>query len=470
MVLRDAAQRQGAPTDLAESLAAIVGTTQVLSDPGVVESFTTDWTRRFHGPARLVVRPADTAEVAAVIKTCSEAGVGVVIQGGNTGLVGGSVPAAHPGPGGPPVLLSVSRLDDIGPVDAVASQVTAGAGATLAALQSAARAAGLEFPVDLAARDSATIGGMIATNAGGVHVIRYGGTRAQVVGVEAVLADGQVVSRLGGLVKDNTGYDLSQLLVGSEGTLGVVTAARLRLVPHAAERAVLLLGLTSTTAAIELVAHLRGRLSGLSAAEIFYREGMELVCRHSGLTPPWPEPSEVYLLIECSGRTSPLDEMMEALSGLEVDDAATAVATDPSGIERLWSYRERHTESVSAIGIPHKLDVTLPLGALGQFEPAVRRRVEEVAPGSTAILWGHVGDGNIHVNVVGPGPEDERVDSAVLELVAGLGGSISAEHGIGRAKTAWLGLSRSEAEIAAMRAIKTALDPDGLLNPGVLLP
>jgi len=470
VVLRDAAQRQGAPTDLAETLAAIVGTTQVLSDPSVVESFTTDWTRRFQGPARLVVRPADTAAVAAVIKACSEARVGVVIQGGNTGLVGGSVPAAHPGLEGPPVLLSTSRLDSIGPVDTVASQVTAGAGATLAALQRAARAAGLEFPVDLGARDSATIGGMIATNAGGVHVIRYGGTRAQVVGVEAALADGQVVSRLGGLVKDNTGYDLSQLLVGSEGTLGVVTAARLRLVPHMAERAVLLLGLASTAAVTELVAHLRGHLSGLSAAEIFYREGMELVCRHSGLTPPWPEASEVYLLIECSGRTSPLEEMLEALSDLEVDDAATAVATDSSGIERLWSYRERHTESVSAIGVPHKLDVTLPLGVLGEFEPAVRRRVEEVAPGSTAILWGHVGDGNIHVNVVGPGPEDERVDSAVLELVAGLGGSISAEHGIGRAKTAWLGLSRSEAEIAAMRAIKTALDPEGILNPGVLLP
>jgi len=470
VVLRDAAQRQGAPSDLAGALGAIVGTTHVLSDPGVVESFTTDWTRRFHGPARLVVRPADTAEVASVIRACSLGGVGVVVQGGNTGLVGGSVPAARPGPDGPPVLVSMSRLDHIGPVDAVASQVTVGAGVTLAALQKAARAAGLEFPVDLAARDSATIGGMIATNAGGVHVIRYGGTRAQVVGVEAVLADSTVVSRLGGLVKDNTGYDLSQLLVGSEGTLGVVTAARVRLVPHLAERAVLLIGLASTAAAAELVAHLRTRLSGLSAAEIFYRQGMDLVCRHSGLTPPWPEPSEVYLLIECSGRTSPLEEMMEVLSDLDVDDSATAVATDPTGIERLWSYRERHTESVSAIGIPHKLDVTLPLGSLGQFEPAVRRRVEEVAPGSTAILWGHVGDGNIHVNVVGPRPEDERVDLAVLELVAGLGGSISAEHGIGRAKTAWLGLSRSEAEVAAMRAIKTALDPQGILNPGVLLP
>jgi len=417
----------------------------------------------------MVVRPADTAQVAAVIRVCSAAGAGLVIQGGNTGLVGGSVPAAHPGPGGPPILMSLTRLDGIGPVDKVASQVTVGAGVTLAALQRAARAAGLEFPVDLAARDSATIGGMIATNAGGVHVIRYGGTRAQVVGVEAVLANGAVISRLGGLVKDNTGYDLSQLLVGSEGTLGVVTAARLRLVPHLPERAVLLLGLQSTHAATELVAHLRTRLSGLSAAEIFYREGMELVCRHSALTPPWPEPSAVYLLIECSGRTSPLEEVVEALSDLEVDDAATAVATDPSGIERLWAYREKHTESVSALGVPHKLDITLPLVALGEFEPAVRARVEEVAPGSTAILWGHVGDGNIHVNVVGPGPEDETVDSAVLELVAGLGGSISAEHGIGRAKTAWLGLSRSASEVAAMSAIKNALDPQGILNPGVLL-
>ena len=442
----------------------------MLDEPALVESYTTDWTRRFRGPARLVVRPADTAEVAEVVRLCAAAGATMVLQGGNTGLVGGSVPGAEGPTSGPPVLVSLRRLDAIGPVDRVAAQVTAGAGATLAALQRAARAEELEFPVDLAARDSATVGGMVATNAGGVHVIRYGGMRAQVVGLEAVTATGEVLSRMSGLVKDNTGYDLSQLLVGSEGTLGVVTAARLRLVPHLEERAVLLVGLDSTAEAMELVSALRTTLPSMTAAEIFYREGVELVCRQTGITPPWSRPSDTYLLIECAGRHSPLDELMEAMVDQGLADETTAVATDPSGIERLWAYRERHTEAVSSIGIPHKLDVTLPLGRLAEFEPVVRRRIEEVAPGSTAILWGHVGDGNLHVNVVGPEPDDEKVDLAVLETVAAMGGSISAEHGIGRAKTAWLGLSRSPSEISAMRALKTALDPAGLFNPGVLLP
>lgn len=490
----------GGPSELARALVDVAGAGNVVSDPDVVSSYCTDWTRRFRGPACLVVRPADTEQVSRVLTACSTAGVAVVVQGGNTGLVGGSVPPPADGPAGvgaasgpaaagalagtaaprairaataaghAPVILSTARMNEVGPVDTVAAQVTAGAGASLAAVQQAALGAGLEMPVDLAARDSATVGGMVATNAGGVHVLRYGGMRRQVIGVEAVLPDGSVLSRLSGLVKDNTGYDLSQLLVGSEGTLGVVTRVRLRLVPHLPERAVLLAGLSSTGEAAELVARLRVRVPSLSAAEIFYRDGMELVCAHTGAAPPWQPASEVYLLAECTARISPLDELMEALADFDLSDQATAVATDPSGIERLWSYRERHTEAVSGIGIPHKLDITVPLGELAEFEPAVRKRIEDVAPGSRAILWGHVGDGNIHVNVVGPAPEDESVDEAVFELVAGMGGSISAEHGIGRAKTHWLGLVRSPAEVAAMRSVKTALDPGGLLNPGVLLP
>ena len=455
---------------LRDRLAAVVGPAHLLEEPALIESYTTDWTRRFRGPAAFVVRPADTAQVSEVVRVCAEEGARLVVQGGNTGLVGGSVPGAAPDNEGAPILVSLRRLNNIGPVDRVAAQVTAGAGATLSSLQAAARAGDLEFPVDLAARDSATIGGMVATNAGGVHVIRYGGMRSLVLGLEAVTATGEVLSRMSGLVKDNTGYDLSQLLVGSEGTLGIITAARLRLVPHLAERAVLLIGLDSTAAAMDLVSDLRSSLPSLTAAEIFYRDGMELVCRQTGLTPPWSAPTATYLLIECASRHSPLDELTEAMAGQDLADDSTALATDPSGIERLWAYRERHTEAVSSIGIPHKLDVTLPLGRLAEFEPAVRRRIEEVAPGAIAVLWGHVGDGNLHVNVVGPEPDDEKVDVAVLETVAAMGGSISAEHGIGRAKTAWLGLSRSPAEIASMRAVKTALDPSALLNPGVLLP
>jgi FAD/FMN-containing dehydrogenase len=390
----------------------------------------------------------------------------VVVQGGNTGLVGGGVPG--PADGAPPVVLSTVRLDRLDPVDRQASQVTAGAGVTLGRLQAVAGGSGLVFPVDLAARDSATVGGMIATNAGGLHVMRFGAMRAQVVGVEAVLADGTVVSRLSGLVKDNTGYDLSQLLVGSEGTLAVVTAARLRLVPAHPERVVALLGLADTATAVDVVDAARRRAEGLQAAEIFYADGLAVVREHGRLGPPLPEEWPVYLLLECAGLTDPSEGLFEVLAELDLPESATAVAADPAGMDRLWAYRERHTEAVSALGIPHKLDVTLPQARLAEFEPAVREVIAAVAPGATVVLFGHVGDGNLHVNVVGPPPEDESLDEAVLELVASMEGSISAEHGIGRAKAAWLHLSRSPAELAVMRSVKQAMDPGGILNPGVL--
>ena len=455
--------------DLLEELAGIVGASQVLVDDDVRAPYEMDWTRRFTGPAAAVVRPGSTAETSAVLAACSAAGTPVVIQGGNTGLVGGGVPAPE-APGRPrPVLLSTTRLDRVGEVDEVAAQVTAGAGVTLARLQAAAAARGMVFPVDLAARDSATVGGMVATNAGGLHVLRYGSMRAQVVGLEAVLADGTVVSRLSGLVKDNTGYDLSQLMVGSEGTLAVITAARLRLVPEHPERVVALIGLPSTAAALAALEAVRRRAEGLQAAEIFYAGGLDLVRAHANLGAPLEREWPVYLVLECAGLADPSEELFEALAGLDLPDDATAVATDPAGQARLWAYRERHTEAISALGVPHKLDVTLPQSRLAEFEAAVRQVVESAAPGSRLVLFGHVGDGNLHVNVVGPPPEDETLDEAVLKLVASMDGSISAEHGIGRAKAAWLDLSRSPAELALMRSVKAAVDPAGLLNPGVLL-
>jgi FAD/FMN-containing dehydrogenase len=459
---------RGVPESLARletDLAEIVGPAHALTDPGTRAPYETDWTRRFTGPALMVVRPGSTGEVARVVGVCSAAGVPIVTQGGNTGLVGGGVPGTD---ADAPVVLSTTRLSWIDPPDAVAAQVTAGAGATLARLQAAASGVGLSFPVDLAARDSATVGGLVATNAGGLHVLRYGSTRAQVIGLEVVLADGSVVSRLGGLVKDNTGYDLSQLMVGSEGTLGIVTAARLRLVPAQNERVVALLGLESMDEALSVLEVLRRRAEGLQAAEVFFEDGLDLVAAYSGAGDPLPRRWPVYLLVECAGVRDVSGWLFEALTALDLDEAATAVADDPAGTERLWSYRERHTEAISSVGIPHKLDVTLPLGRLGEFVAAVRETVEKASPGARLVLFGHIGDGNLHVNVVGPDPEDEAVDEAVLKLVAALGGSISAEHGVGRAKARWLHLSRSPAEMAAMRAVKAALDPEGILNPGVL--
>jgi FAD/FMN-containing dehydrogenase len=448
---------------LVEHLRSVVGAAHVLADPETRAGYETDWTRRFSGRAVAVVRPGSPAEVAAVVGACRSAGVGVVPQGGNTGLVGGGVPGPDPA-----VVVSTGRLDRLGPLDAAAQQVTVGAGVTLARLQAAARAGGLAFPVDLAARDSATVGGMVATNAGGLHVLRYGSTRAQVVGLEAVLADGSVISRLSGLVKDNTGYDLSQLMVGSEGTLGIVTAARLRLVPEPTGRVVALVGVGSTVAAVDLVRTVRRSAEGLSAAEVIYGDGLALVCEHAGLPAPLRRRWPVYVVLEAVGG-DPTEELFSALAGAGADDDATAVAADPAGAERLWAYRERQPEAVAALGVPHKLDVTLPAARLADFEAEVRRVVAATAPGATTWIWGHLGDGNLHVNVIGPDPADEAVDAAVLELVAAFDGSISAEHGIGRAKAAWLHLSRSPAERAAMRAIKSALDPDGVLNPGVLL-
>lgn len=447
--------------ELAAACARVVGEGHVLREADLRAGYETDWTRRYHGEAPFVVRPASTGQVAAVLRLCSEAGVGVVPQGGNTGLVGGGVPR------GGEVVLSLTRLNAVEPVDGTAGEATAGAGATLAAVQGAVRAAGWNFGVDLASRDSCTIGGMIATNAGGIRVLRYGAMRQQLVGIEAVLADGRVIRRMPGLHKDNTGYDLANLFAGSEGTLAVITAARLRLVPLLVQRAVALLAIEGTESALRVTAAVRAAMPSLEAAELFFEDGVALVCRYAGMPLPFGERYGAYLLLECAGQTDPTPALAEALAGVEgVLDSA--VARDTRQRELLWAYRERHTESINAEGVPHKLDVSLPLPNLAEFEKRVREELRAAVPGALAILFGHVGDGNLHVNILGLDAEDDRGTDAVLRLTASLGGSISAEHGIGIAKTRWLGLTRSPEDIAAMAAIKGALDPKGILNPGVI--
>jgi FAD/FMN-containing dehydrogenase len=447
---------------LVQELRAVVGDSQVLVDPDLRAPYEVDWTRRFHGKARCVVRPADTDQVAAVMRACSAAGVPVSVQGGNTGLVGGSVPADDS------VLLSLARLADLSDVDRVSGQVTAGAGVRLEALQEHARAAGLEFGVDLAARSQCSVGGLIATNAGGIRVIRHGSMRAQVAGVEAVLADGTVVSRLSPPAKDNTGYDLTQLLCGSEGTLAIVTRARLRLVAPAGAQAVALVAVDDTAGALRLLTDARSVLTTVTAAELFFAEGLAVVRSASGLPAPFPTGHPAYVVVECAGRTDPTDELLELLSGCDAVRDAT-VASDPAGRARLWAYRERHTEAIGTLGVPVKLDVCVPLPELPVLVAELPAAVAEVSPGARGVYFGHLGEGNLHVNVLDALAHEEEVTDAVLGLVARLGGSISSEHGIGRAKAAWLHLSRSAAEIGTMRRLKAALDPAGLLNPGVLL-
>ena len=448
---------------LAEALAAAVGADHVLTDADTRIAYERDLTGRFAGEAALVVRPKDTAQAAEAVRLCAAYRAPLVIQGGNTGMVGGAVP--RPGE----VVLNLARLDDLDAVDALAAQVECGAGVTLERLQQHVRAAGFDFPVDLPSRGTATIGGMVATNAGGALAARYGMMRAWVAGLEAVLADGSIVRRLAGLVKDNAGYDLTGLLVGSEGTLGIVTRVRLRLVPLLRARAVALLGCASLEDAQRLLAALRGHARSLQAADYLHDNGMALVCEHRGVSRPFAESHDTYVVAECAAASDPTDELAEAVdaAGKAVRDAA--FASDAEGRRALWLYREAHNEAINVRGVPHKLDVSVPLASVPAFERDVARDVPARWPDAVVYQYGHLGDGNVHVNVLGPDPADDDVDDLVLHLVARHGGSISAEHGVGLAKTRWLGLTRGEAEIAAMRAIKDALDPLGILNPGRIL-
>jgi FAD/FMN-containing dehydrogenase len=445
------------------ALVSAVGAEHVLTDPDLRAAAEVDWTGRWRGACRAVVRPGSTEEVAAVLRICADAGVPVVPQGGNTGLVGGSVPVGVPGA----VVLSTRRLDALAPVDATGT-VVAGAGATLAAVQRHARAAGWAFGLDWAARDSATVGGAVATNAGGLRVLRWGPARAQLVGAEAVLASGAVLSRVDGPVKDSTGYDLSGLLCGSEGTLGVLTRVRLRLVPPLpAERAVALVGVDGVPAATGLLAAARRALPGLAAAELVGAAALALALR-LGLPAPLDAEWPAYVLLETAGAGA-LDDLTAALA--EAPGVGDAVlAGDAADRARLWRYREEVTPAISAAGVPIKLDISVPADALPAAWEALPATVSALAPGAQVVLFGHLAESNLHVNMLSvPADREPAVVEAVLRLVAGAGGSISAEHGIGRAKARWLGLTRSAAELAAMRAVKAALDPAGLLNPGVLL-
>lgn len=445
-----------------DRLREIVGP-HVIVDPEVTASYTTDWTRRFEGHSPAVVRPACTAEVAGVIAVCRELDVALVPQGGNTGLVGGGVPLCRE------VVLSLRRLQTLEPVDTLAGQVTAGAGVVLSDLHRAATAEGWAYGVDLASRDSATVGGMVATNAGGIHVLRYGDTRAQLIGVEAVLGTGTVISHLSGLIKDNTGYDLPGLVCGSEGTLAVVTGARLRLVPAMPCRTVAVLAFSSVALALGAAAVYRRSLPTVEACELVLSSGLDLVSSVTGMHAPFSARHPVFLLVEVADRVDPTDALAQVTESV-IGVGAVVVATDPTRRAELWRYREAHTEAINTLGPPHKLDVTLPLGHLADFIDQVPELVRSIAPAARTWLFGHVGDGNVHVNVSGLDPDDDRVDGAVFDMVGHLGGSISAEHGIGTAKKRWLHLSRTADEISVFRSLKRALDPDNILNPNVLLP
>ncbi|MCE9621035.1 MAG: FAD-binding oxidoreductase [Actinomycetia bacterium] len=416
-------------------------------------TYENDWLRQWDGETPCVVRPSSVEEVAAVVRVAAAAGVPIVAQGGNTGLVGGSVPRAGA------VLLSLQRLTALGPVDTLALQVTAGAGVTIDALQQHARASGLDFAVDWGARATATVGGAVSTNAGGSRVVRFGTMRAQVMGLQAVLADGSIIDELAGLPKETAGLHLPSLLVGSEGTLAVVTAARLRLVPWYRETAAALVACDSLTDAVLLLSRLR-QLPNLDAVELMMPEALSVACEFLGVKPPMdPREAGAFVMVDCAALTDPRDELIELLADLR------GVLALGNQREALYRMRDHITIAIGTLGVPLKLDVAVPVAQLDRLV----RLIHAAAPGEArVIIFGHLAEGNLHVNIVGAGDASAALRDRVLQAVLDLGGTISAEHGIGVAKVDWLERQKGPVAYGAMRAIKKALDPKNQLNPGVL--
>ena len=445
------------------SLRAIVGPQHVIDDPDLTARYRVDWTGRFEAATAVVVRPRGAPEVASIVQSCIDHEVAIVAQGGNTGLVGGSVPLSGE------LVLSTERMTEIEPIAPHAGVFTAGAGTTLAALRDAARAHGWEYGVDLASRDSATLGGTIATNAGGTRVVRYGDTRRQVVGIEIVTGSAAVISDIHGSLRDNTGYHLPSIVTGSEGTLGIVTRACVRFVPRLDHRTTALLRFDHEGAAVVAAEAMRATLESIESIELFFADGLELVCTTFGLAPPFTDTGGGYVLVEAAATEDPTESLAAAVGDLSsVSDVA--VVDDDIGRRRLWQYRERHTDAIATVGVPHKLDVALPPGRLAEFIERVPVVVTGIVPGARTWMFGHGGESAVHVNVTGLRTDDDHVDDAVLRLVAELGGSISAEHGIGRAKRDLIGLAHPPEHLRLLAGVKAAFDPSGIMNPAVLLP
>ncbi|MGE4361974.1 MAG: FAD-binding oxidoreductase [Mycolicibacterium sp.] len=444
---------------LIDRLAAIVGATQVTTDADVLEGRSVDHTGRYRGHASALVRPGSADEVAAVLRVCRDAGVNVTVQGGRTSLVAGTVPEHDD------VLLSTERLRDVGEVDVVERRIRVGAGATLAEVQRAAAAAGLVFGVDLAARDSATVGGMASTNAGGLRTVCYGNMGEQVIGLDVVLPDGSVVHRHSQVRSDNTGYDLASLFVGAEGTLGVITALDLRLHPTPRQRVTAICGFADLDALIETGRVFRD-MEGIAALELIDARASALTAEHAGVAAPvqgaW------QLLIELAGETDLTDRLAEALESAELTDEP-AVGVDANAQQRLWQVREAVAEVLGVYGPPLKFDVSLPLSAIRGFAEDAAALVAEHAPDAIPVLFGHVGEGNLHLNILRCDLTGERgLYSAMMALIARHGGNVSSEHGVGTRKRDYLSMARTEADIAAMRTVKAAFDPTGYLNRAVL--
>ncbi len=448
-----------------DALSEIVGSSNVLTSPEDTAPYFTDWRRQYSAAAECVVRPASTEEVSRVVALCAQEGVAIVPQGGNTGLSGGSVPTGARRE----IVLALGRMNRIRELDAQNDTITVEAGCVLAAVQAAAADAGRLFPLSLAAQGSCQIGGNLSTNAGGVNVLRYGTARAQVLGLEVVLPDGRVWHGLRGLRKDNTGYDLKQLFLGAEGTLGLITAAVLRLHPKPTASAVAWIEVANPRRAVELLGHLRARCGDrLSAFELLSRSCVDAVLAHRpAVKDPLPGRDAWYVLaqLDDNGAQAELDERLEAAIGEGYD---AVIAKSEADARALWEIRETVPEA-QFTNVKH--DVAVPVSKTPDLIEQAGRALDAAFPASRVFAFGHVGDGNIHYNV---GPEAlvaqrEAVSRIVYDVVAALGGSISAEHGLGQLKRAEILRHKDPLEMELMRALKRALDPKGLMNPGKLL-
>ena len=461
-------------SDLIARLAGIVGAAQVLTDPADMAPFVTDWRGRYRGAAQCVVRPGSTVEVAAVVKACADAGVPVVPQGGNTSLCG----AATPDAAGRAVVISLGRLNRIVALDPQNSTISVEAGCTLAAVQEAARAADRLFPLALASEGSCQIGGNLSTNAGGVQVLRYGNMRELTLGLEVVLANGEIWDGLRGLRKDNTGYDLKHLFIGAEGTLGIITGAVLKLFPLPKKQATCWLNVATPAAAVDLLNSAKAAFDAqLTAFELVSETALGLVLKNIPDTARPSAASPWYVLAEFSDADPAAVEvwLADRLAAGEVGDGV--MAQSETQAKKLWALRESISEAQKIEGISIKHDVAVPVSRIPEFLAMADATLEKAFPGVRVVAFGHVGDGNLHYNLSQPDAKKNEsfiaaqteVNRLVHDTIDTLNGSISAEHGIGQLKREEILRYKNPVEMALMRSLKQALDPRGLMNPGKVL-
>ena len=470
--------------DIIARFAALLGPKGVVTDPDDIAPWTSDWRGRYHGDAAAILAPASTQEVAATVALAAELGVALVPQGGNTSMVGGATPPVD----GSALILSLRRMNAIRSLSADDNLAVCEAGVILSVLHDAAEAVGRRFPLSLGAKGSATIGGLVSTNAGGTQVLRHGTMRALVEGVEAVLPDGSIFDGLDALKKDNRGYDIKQLLIGAEGTLGIVTAAALRLVPAIAARAVGWVGVASPADALALLRLVEAQLGdSVEGFEVIADETLGFVLGHiPGTRSPIETRTPWHVLIEVDhpdlNDPSPAERLEQALTDAFERELAidAAIAANEAQADAFWRIRESLSESEKVQGPALQYDISVPVARMPAFMIDAAQAAQARFPGTTASSFGHLGDGNVHFHVRAPkgtsdGPawiaaQGQAINAFVHDAVVAAGGSISAEHGIGQMKRAELGRLASPARIGALRAIKTAFDPKGIMNPGKLIP